>query len=199
MILWEPASWVYSGIFGPIRENIQRPPKGTWRYKTIKWHLLGMVHDVWFYDPRFPTRTRARAKPVVFRGLGQTQSLTVGTCFMNAFVMLQASFPGQNETSSDCVSVCCTCQVSSLNGCPCLASPFDFWPFFFELKIGLLPTPLEDSWRALEESVRRGWVRSIGVTNFDAQQPLSTSQEFFCHETGTTWIKVVTRGCPQWF
>lgn len=28
----------------------------------------------------------------------------------------------------------------------------------------------EDSWRALEESVRRRWVCSIGVTNFDAQQ-----------------------------
>jgi diketogulonate reductase-like aldo/keto reductase len=68
--------------------------------------------------------------------------------------------------------------VSSLNVCPCLASLFDFW-FFFELKIGWPPTPLEDSWRALEESVRRRWVRSIGVTNFDAQQPLSTSQEFF--------------------
>ena len=28
----------------------------------------------------------------------------------------------------------------------------------------------EDSWRALEEAVRRGWVRSIGVSNFDTQQ-----------------------------
>ncbi|CAE6968283.1 Redox2 [Symbiodinium sp. CCMP2592] len=28
----------------------------------------------------------------------------------------------------------------------------------------------EDSWRGLEEAVRRGWVRSIGVSNFDAQQ-----------------------------
>ena len=28
----------------------------------------------------------------------------------------------------------------------------------------------EDSWRGLEEAFRRGWVRSIGVSNFDAQQ-----------------------------
>lgn len=28
----------------------------------------------------------------------------------------------------------------------------------------------EDSWRGLEEAVRRGWVRSIGVSNFDTQQ-----------------------------
>jgi hypothetical protein len=107
VILWEPASWVEL-LFGYIRTHPwERPktPKGN--MKAIKWDWLGMAQDVWFYGSKIPRTHKACClSSADIRMLVETQSLIIGTCFMNAWVLLQASLPGQNERSSDFVYLC---------------------------------------------------------------------------------------------